>query len=93
MPPRRKLRSFRGPLSETFAYVTWDEANRRTHKSRRPRPGFATTFWLDWSRVMKRRDAEHHGRPDRFQALVGRHLGVQTAVYFVVYSKVDAILT
>jgi uncharacterized DUF497 family protein len=92
MPPRRKLVSFRGPLPESFLGVTWDEANRQAHEARRPRPGSATTLWLDWSRVMKRRDAEHRGRPDRFRALVGRQLGVQTAVYFVVCRKVNLYL-
>jgi uncharacterized DUF497 family protein len=92
MPPRRKLVSFRGPLPESFAGVSWDEANRQAHEARRPRPGFAAAPWLDWSRVMKRRDAEHRGRPDRFQALAGRQLGAQTATWFVVYSKVNDYL-
>lgn len=92
MPPRRKLLSFRGPLTESFAGITWDAANRRAHEARRPRPGFAATLWLDWSRVMKRKDIEHRDKPDRFQALVGRQVGVQAVVYFVVYSKVNGYL-
>lgn len=92
MPPRRKLSSFRGPLAEPFAGVTWDEANRRAHEAKRPRPGFSAALWLDWSHVMKREDVEHAGRPDRFQAPVGRRFGVQTAVYFLVYSKLDGYL-
>lgn len=92
MPPRRKLLSFRGPLPEVFTGITWDDANRQAHEARRPQPGFSTTLWLDWSRVTKRKDAEHRGRPDRFQALVGQQLGMQMAVDFVVYGKVNGYL-
>ena len=92
MPPRRKLLSFRGPLAESFVDITWNETNRQTHEAKRPQPEFAVTRRLDWSRVMKRKDTEHRDWPERFQALVGRQLGVQTAVYFVVYSKVDGHL-
>ena len=89
MPPRRKLVAFRGPQTETFASITWDEANRAEHEARRPSPRFEATLHADWSRVFKRKDAEHPGPPDRFQALVGRDLGVAYAVYFVVFTKID----
>jgi uncharacterized DUF497 family protein len=92
MPPRRKLSSFHGPLAESFEGITWDEANRRAHEAKRPRPRFTAAIWLDWSQVMKRKDVEHRGPPDRFQALVGRRLGGETAVYFVAYAKVDGYL-
>ena len=89
MPPRRKLPSFRGPLTETFSDITWDEQNRLAHEAKRPTPRFEAARRADWSRAFKRKDTEHLGPPDRFQALVGRDLGVAYAVYFVVYSKVD----
>ena len=87
MPPSRKLASFRGPLAETFVDITWDEANREAHESKRPAPRFEAARHADWSRVFKRKDREHSGPPERFQALVGRDLGVAYAVYFVVFSK------
>jgi uncharacterized DUF497 family protein len=92
MPPRRKLAVFRGPRVETFAGITWDEANRAAHEIKRPTPRFEAARHADWSRVFKRKDAEHPGPPDRFQALVGRDLGVAYAVYFVVYAKVSGHL-
>ena len=92
MPPRRKLLSFRGPMPESLAGITRNEADRRAHEAKRPWPGFAVALSLDWSRVMKRKDVEHRHRPEPFQALVGRQLGVQTAVYFVVYGEVDGRL-
>lgn len=92
MPPRRKLTAFRGPLSETFIDITWDEANQATHEAKRLRPRFEAARHADWSRVFKRKDVEHRARPNRFQALVGRDLGVAYAVYFVVYAKVDGYL-
>ena len=93
MPPRRKLQAFRGPLAETFLDLRWDEANRAAHAEKRPKPSFEAVLHADWSRVFKRKDIEHPGHPDRFQALVGRDLGVAYAVYFVVYAKVDGHLT
>lgn len=92
MPPRSKLPGFRGPLSETFIDIIWDEANRAVHETKRPRPRFEAARYADWSRVFKRKDGEHHGLPHRFQALVGRDLGIAYAVYFVVYAKVDGYL-
>ena len=92
MPPRRKLLSFRGPLAESFVDITWKEANRRAHEAKRPQPEFAVTRRLDWSRAMKRKDAEHRDWPERFQALVGRQVGGQTTLYFGVYSKMDGYL-
>ncbi|WP_287758968.1 hypothetical protein [Acidiphilium sp.] len=62
------------------------------HEAKRPKPRFEAGRRADWSRVFKRKDAEHPGPPDRFQALVGRDLGVAYAVYFVVYTKVDGHL-
>ena len=92
MPPRRKLSAFRGPLTETFKDLTWDDANRAIHESKRPQPRFDAARHADWSRVFKRKDVEHRGTPERFQALIGRDFGVAYAVYFVVYSKVDGCL-
>ena len=87
MPPSRKLASFRGPMAETFVDLVWDEANREAHESKRAKPRFEAARQADWSRVFKRKDVEHGGPPDRFQALVGRDLGTAYAVYFVVFSK------
>lgn len=87
MPPKRKLAAFRGPLPERFTDITWNEANRLRHEAKRPFPAFATAKQLDWSRVMKRKDIEHPGPPDRFQALVSWKLGPRTVVFFVAYSK------
>ena len=92
MPPRRKLPTFRGPIAETFIAIVWDEANRVVHEAKRPKPRFEAARHVDWARVFKRKDAEHSGRPDRFQALVGRDLGTAHAVYFVVYAKVDGAM-
>ena len=89
MPPRRRLAVFRGPQVETFTDITWDEAKRLVHEAKRPKPRFEAARRADWSRVFKRKDVEHPGPPDRFQALVGRDLGVAYAVYFVVYAKVN----
>lgn len=77
MPLRRNFPSFRGPLTETFIDITWDEQNRLAHEAKRPKPRFEAGRRADWSRVFKRKDAEHPGPPDRFQALVGRDLGQQ----------------
>jgi uncharacterized DUF497 family protein len=92
MPPRRKLPSFRGPLPETFAAIIWDETNRALHEAKRPKPRFEAARLADWSRIFKRRDVEHRRLPERYQALVGRDLGVVHAVYFVVFAKVDGYL-
>ena len=92
MPPRRKLPVFRGPISETFIAMTWREENRAAHEAKRPVPRFEAVRRVDWSRVFKRKDTEHPGRPDRSQALVGRDLGSAYAVYFVVYTKVDGYM-
>ena len=89
MPPRRKLVAFRGPQVEAFTDIIWDDANRLGHEAKRSKPHFEAARRTDWSRVFKRKDVEHPGPPDRFQALVGRDLGVAYAVYFVVYAKVD----
>ncbi len=89
MPPRHKHAAFRGPHVETFVDIVWDEANRLAHEAKRSKPRFEAARHADWSRVFKRKDVEHPGRPDRFQALVGRDLGVAYAVYFVVYAKVE----
>ncbi len=89
MPPGRKLIAFRGPRTETFTSITWDEANRAEHEARRPVPRFEAALRADWSRVFKRKDTEHPGQPERFQALVGRDLGVAYAVYFVVFTMMD----
>jgi len=74
--PRRKLAAFRGPQVETFAGITWDEANRAAHEAKRPKPRFEAARLADWSRMFKRKDAEHPGTPNRFQALGGRDFGV-----------------
>ena len=87
MVSKRKLPSFRGPIAETFAAITWDEANRAEHELRRPKPRFEAARLADWSRAFKRKDIEHPAPPDRFQALIGRDLGVAYAVYFVVFTK------
>ena len=92
MPPPRKLSAFRGPIVERFMAITWNETNRAEHEARRPAPRFEAARQADWSRVFKRKDVEHPGRPDRFQALVGRDLGTAYAVYFVAYAKVDGRL-
>ena len=84
---------FRGPRAERFVGIRWDEQNRAVHEAKRPRPRFEAALTADWSRVFKRKDIEHPGPPDRFQVLVGRNLGVEHAVYFVVYSRIDGYLT
>ena len=89
MPPKAKLQAFRGPLPERFLSIMWTEANRLAHEAKRPFPSFSVALHLDWSRVMKRRDIEHPGPPDRFQAIVGHDLGDAIAVYFVVYAKAN----
>jgi uncharacterized DUF497 family protein len=93
MPSRRKLSAFRGPLPEAFVDITWNEVNRAAHEAKRPKPRFEAARRADWSRVFKRKDVEHRGVPERFQALVGRDLGIAHAVYFVVYSKVNGHMT
>ncbi len=89
MPPRRKLPGFRGPLAEVFSAIVWEERNRAFHEAKRPVPRFEAARLADWSRIFKRPDAEHRGSPPRYQALVGRDLGLRYAVYFIVFCKVD----
>lgn len=92
MPPTRKLSAFRGPVKETFIDIIWDTNNHVMHELKRPQPRFEAARRADWSRVFKRKDVEHRGPPDRFQALVGRDLGTWYAVYFVVYAKTDGYM-
>ncbi len=80
-------------MSETFTDIIWDEANRATHEAKRAKPRFEAARLANWSRVFKRKDVEHRGAPERFQALVGRDLGIVYAVYFVVYAKIDGHLS
>jgi hypothetical protein len=80
MPPRRKLPAFRGPLAEVFSAVVWDEGNRAVHEAKRPKPRFEAARLADWTRIFKRLDVEHSGSPQRYQALVGRELGLSHAV-------------
>lgn len=91
MPRRPKLQSFR-PVVERFARIAWDEPNRVEHEARRPFPPWSLLLSADWSRACKRKDVEHRGPPDRFQALVPLGLAGRLFVLFVAYSKADQIL-
>lgn len=92
-PARGRVIGFRGPAIEVFSGLGWDENNRIAHEAKRPAPRFEAARSANWSRVFKRKDVEHPGPPDRFQALVGRDLGTIFAVYFVVFTKVSGYLT
>lgn len=86
MPPRRKLVAFRA-TSERFTRITWDEPNRLAHEAKRPFPPWALLPMADWTRVCKRKDIEHPGPPDRFQALTSLVIEGRTFILFVAYSK------
>lgn len=91
MPRRPKLRSFR-PVAEQFTQITWDEPNRVEHEARRPFPPWSVLPRADWSRACKRKDVEHRGPPDRFQALVQLSLTGGPVVLFVAYTKANQAL-
>lgn len=86
MPPRRKLAAFRA-TTEHFTRITWHEPNRVAHEAKRGFPPWRLLPFADWTRVCKRKDVEHPGPPDRFQALVRLDLQGRAFILFVAYFK------
>jgi hypothetical protein len=68
-------------LAEGFEGISWNDDTRLAHEAKRPSVPFTAALRLDRSLLMKCKDVEDRGAPDWFQALVGREIGDQTAVF------------
>ncbi|HYD66585.1 BrnT family toxin [Azospirillum sp.] len=77
------------PHVEAFEGITWDPANRDVHFQKHG-IDFPIAAKFNWTRILKRKDAEHPDRPPRFNALA-EVPGIDL-VFLVVYTKSDGWL-